>query len=460
MVTDKPLYAVEPANGPREKAMEAVEAVRERVLDIVAARYLSPWCDLLIWEAKVPRFEVQKEYLTAHQLYFSDPPQAMLHAKRVIDLDPGFVAIYLVTWSVKNNQGKYAEAEAELDIAAKKQVTPYMRRLLDWARANDAGLHEEMYSAAREMASLAPTLIAPNWQLVMAAHFTNRPREVVEVLRRPVEWSLRVNPGSPLGALVFLMGTAALHDLGEHEEELKEARRGRGAYPDMLNLHAYEVRALAALGRLGEADKLIDEIQAMPSHWRYPTCCMARGTPAYVVLSAAEELRTHGHRDLSLKMAGRAVDWYSSRTGDSAEAEDTRSGLGDALYQAERWDEARAVFAKLAREHPDNINYKGRLGALAARRGDRAEAERIAEELRRLETPHIYGMNTARSARIAALLGEKERAVTLLREAVAQGEGNNEEPDAYGYAFIYRHAMDLEPLHGYPPFEELIKPKG
>jgi predicted Zn-dependent protease len=134
--------------------------------------------------------------------------------------------------------------------------------------------------------------------------------------------------------------------------------------------------------------------------------------------------------------------------------------LGDALYQAECWDEAQVVFASLAREHPDNINYKGRLGTLAARRGDRAAAERIAEELRRLETPHMYGMNTARSARIVALLGDKERAVTLLREAIAQGEGSNEEPDSYGYGFIYRHAMDLESLHGYPPFEELIKPKG
>jgi tetratricopeptide (TPR) repeat protein len=460
VLASKPLYAVEPASGPREKAMEAVDTMRERVLDIVAARYLNPLWDLLIWEVRPPRFEVQEESLTAFQLTGSDLPQAIVHAKHVIELDPDFVTIHYVLWIAKNNQGKYAEAEAELDIAAKMRVTPYMRRLLDWSRANDAGLNEEMYSAAREMATLAPTLLAPHWQLAMAAHFTNRPREVVEVLRKPVEWSLRVNPGSPFGALTFLMGTAALHELGEHEEELKEARRGRGVYPDMLNLQAYEVRALVALGRLGEADRLIDEIQAMSTHWRFPNCCFARGTPGYVMLSAAEELRGHGHGDLSLKMAGRAVDWYKSRTGDEANREDTRSGLGDALYQAERWDEAKSVFAKLAAEHPDNINYKGRLGTLAARRGDRAEAERIAEELRRLGTPYIYGMHTARSARIVALLGDKERAVTLLREAIAQGEGNSEQPDPYGYGFIYRHTMDLEPLHGYPPFEELIKPKG
>jgi hypothetical protein len=32
-------------------------------------------------------------------------------------------------------------------------------------------------------------------------------------------------------------------------------------------------------------------------------------------------------------------------------------------------------------------------------------------------------------------------------------------PDAYGYGFIYSPCMDLEPLRGYPPFEQLITPK-
>jgi len=178
------------------------------------------------------------------------------------------------------------------------------------------------------------------------------------------------------------------------------------------------------------------------------------------MLSAAEELRAHGHREASLKMAGRAVDWYSSRVGDECKREDTRSGLGDALYQAERWDEANRVFATLATEHPDSIVYKGRVGGIAARLGDHAKALRIAEELRRLETPYLYGNHTFRSARIIALLGDKERAFALLREAVAQASGSEEEPDSYGYGFIYRHSMDLESLRGYPPFEELIKPKG
>jgi tetratricopeptide (TPR) repeat protein len=266
-------------------------------------------------------------------------------------------------------------------------------------------------------------------------------------------------PSKPFGAYLLLEWTGALHLLGKHEEELKEARWGRGIYPHLLNVRAFEARALVALGRMDEMEKLVEDILTMPSEWAYPSCCLLRATPAYVMLVSAEELRAHGHREDSLKMAGRAVDWYRSRTGEEARLEDTRSGLGDALYQAERWEEARVVFAALAAGHPDNIFYKGRLGALAARRADRATAQRIAAELRRLETPYLFGNNTSRSAGIIALLGDKEGAVALLREAVAQGAGNGDVPDMYGYGFVFRHSMDLEPLHGFPPFEDLIKLK-
>jgi hypothetical protein len=79
---------------------------------------------------------------------------------------------------------------------------------------------------------------------------------------------------------------------------------------------------------------------------------------------------------------------------------------------------------------------------------------------RRMEKPWLDGKRTFRAARIVALLGDKDGAVALLREAIAQGAGISEVPDAYGYAFIYSHCMDLESLRGYPPFEALIKPKG
>lgn len=462
VVANRPLYAIEPATGLREKAMEAVEAVRQRVVDMIAARYFKPFLNLLLWEVKPPRYEAQKECLTGDELYGSDLPAAILHFKRALELEPEFVLPRFRLAAAFMNQGKFAELEAQLDIIAKTQerLTPLSRRVLDLQRALLAGRLEDAYNTQRDIVKLDPGNPFAFEGLAWYAMYANRPRETVEVFRRQIPWDPLMKPEKPLGAVSFLMLTGALHELGEHEKELKEARRGRGIYPDLLNLRAYEARALVALGRLDEVDRLVDEILAMPSRWGYPSCCLSRGTPGYVMLSATEELRAHGHREASLKMAGRSVEWYRSRTGEEAEREDTRSGLGDSLYQAERWEEAESVFGALAAEHPDNIDYKGRLGALAARRGDRAEALRIAEELRCLDRPFLYGNQIFRSARIIALLGDKERAFALLREAVAQGSGSEEERESYGYGFIYAHSMDLESLRGYPPFEELIKPKG
>jgi predicted Ser/Thr protein kinase/tetratricopeptide (TPR) repeat protein len=459
VLANKPLYAVEPASGPREKAMEVVESVRQRLIEVVAARYLHPYFNLLVEEVKPPPFEAQKEYVAGSELFDSDLAAAIVHYKRALEIEPEFVKPAIELAQATDNQGKHREAMTQLDSIEKKhaRLTPIVHRRLDNVRANFIGNLEEGYSSARDIMKLAPGNLWDAMNLALAASWSNHPREAVEAFR-----TVRTEfvPSKPFGAYFLMEWTGALHLLGKHEEELKEARWGSGIYPHILNVHAYEARALVALGRMDEMEKLIEDILTIPSEWAYPSCCLPRATPAYVMLVSAEELRAHGHREDSLKMASRAGDWYRSRTGEEARLEDTRSGLGDALYQAERWEEARVVFAALAAGHPGNIFYKGRLGALAARRGDRATAQRIAEELRRLETPYLFGNQTFRSARILALLGEKEGAVALLRESVAQGAGNGELPDLYGYGFVYRHSMDLEPLHGFPPFEDLIKPKG
>jgi hypothetical protein len=88
--------------------------------------------------------------------------------------------------------------------------------------------------------------------------------------------------------------------------------------------------------------------------------------------------------------------------------------------------------------------------------GQAAEARRIADDLRKRKGLWLNGMHTLGAARILALLGEKDEAVRLLTDAVAQGAGIGE----LNYAHMFSHCMDLESLRGYAPFEALIKPKG
>jgi hypothetical protein len=62
-----------------------------------------------------------------------------------------------------------------------------------------------------------------------------------------------------------------------------------------------------------------------------------------------------------------------------------------------------------------------------------------------------FGRESYWQACIAALLGEKERAMTLLHDAYTQGRA---------FTIWLHRDMDLEPLRDYPPFQELLRPKG
>ena len=82
--------------------------------------------------------------------------------------------------------------------------------------------------------------------------------------------------------------------------------------------------------------------------------------------------------------------------------------------------------------------------------GDREEAIRISEELRKLDKPYLHGLNTYWRSAIVALLGEKEQALDLIRYALEEGRT---------HSILYWN-IDYESLEDYPPFVELKRPKG
>jgi tetratricopeptide (TPR) repeat protein len=205
---------------------------------------------------------------------------------------------------------------------------------------------------------------------------------------------------------------------------------------------AVEARCYAAQGKIDKLREVIERSLAAAS---------ATTTPADVMVEAAQELRAHGYKEESLKMAGEAVEWYKGRPAEEAAKQESRSSLAYTLCLAERWEEARAIFEALLAEKPDKIEYKGYLGTIAARLGDRGTALRISDELKALIKPYLFGEHTYWRACIASLFGEKAQAVSLLRESFAQGGS---------YGVDLHRDIDLEPLRDYPPFQELIKPKG
>ena len=139
-------------------------------------------------------------------------------------------------------------------------------------------------------------------------------------------------------------------------------------------------------------------------------------------------------------MSNGKVGWHESR-------------LADALYLAAELDEAGALYEQLLEKDPSwRVAYYGSLGAVAARKGDRATAEAYITALAGVDIPEEaepYDVALAR-ARIAALLGDAGRALAYLRAGYNGGQGVDLHAD-----------VDFEDVLAHNrAFQEFVRPKG
>ncbi|MCI0698147.1 protein kinase [candidate division KSB1 bacterium] len=438
----KLLHAVEPVSGSLQNPMEAIERLRQRVM-VTLAMHINPrMSSLAHMISQPPSFEAYQAYIEGLELYLRlEFREAIHHLERAATFDSTFMAPLFLAAAAYNNLDRHIQADSMIRIVnqARERITPIERHLTDWLRAELQGNKAGALGAIRQLVETTPSWDLALYQLGYNALQVNRPRETVEVFAQ-------IDPERGLmkgWASYYAVLTAAYHTLGDHRQELKAAQHGRRQYPDMLRILAYEARALAALGRIEEGNERLDEGLALPPQGEW--------TPTRVMEQTAAELREHGHRQAAFAVLDRAISWYQNRPSKEAATASHRYGLGRTLYMAERWEEAQALFEKLAVEDSSHIDYQGHLGTIAARRGEVERARRIAEQLQRLQRPYLSGNHTYWRAKIAALSGERERAVTLLREAFAQG---------YNYGAHVSRDMDLESMRDYPPFQELMKPKG
>jgi len=384
-----------------------------------------------------PTYESFREYKQGKDAFNRNEfVKAIKYFERALELDPGyFEAQYMIGWCYANRDD-YVELEKALVKMeeTREKLDPLGYLTVDLFRAMLRGDVEEKYNIRRQLA-LAEKIPWLNYSVGMSAIDLNRPKEALEWLEST--YLLYLEGWIPYWGCIL----TAHHMLGNYKKQLKVARQTREMYPDSLRTLRYEALAQAALGRIDEVNKIMDEISTMPPQ---------AYDPPWVLLLVGRELRAHGHREASIQGLERAVVWYQTRPQEEAETQAHRYKLAEVFYRAERWAEAKDLFKALHEEFPEETAFVAYLGVLAAREGNKEEALRIYRILESIDEPYQFGKNTFVRARIAALLGEKETAVRLIREALSEG-----------LTYYYLHPeMDLEPLLDYPPFIELMEPPG
>jgi tetratricopeptide (TPR) repeat protein/predicted Ser/Thr protein kinase len=437
------IVATIPAIGShRGSPMVAIERLRQKAMGAVAF-HVEP--GLVKGEVvSPPTYDAYREYSFGVRLFGSDYPTAIEHFERAAALDTTFMAPWLYIYFCHTNQGQYAKGDSLVRSLSQRRerLSPYEGMFVDYMGAGMRGNNAEQLRVLRLMRGAAPDDDVVNYLIGLHALALNRPRETVSAISTVVH-ELK-DSAFYARSWGFSALASALHLLEEYEEELRVLRRAREIYPDVISLRADEVRALVALGRLEDVETLIDETLAASGSF---------GTPAGVIGAASTALRVHIGREEAIEMAERAVAWREGELEGKTVADDWSGHfhMADDLCAAERWQEARGLFLELASERPEDLQVEGYLGVIAARLGDRDEALATLEGLRQLDRPYLFGNNTYSAACIAAQLGERERAVELIRQALSQG---------FWIGMQLHTDRDLEPLSGYPPFEELRRPKG
>ncbi len=288
--------------------------------------------------------------------------------------------------------------------------------------------------ATREMAELNPLGFAPipyAFEALRAA----RPLEAIEALRGydpPREW---ISEGQ-VTSLYLVLRCQAYHMLGEHEQELVEARRARELVPNNLGMLILEIQARAALHQVEEVMDLLEQAPALSPN------------PLQAAEVAGMELWAHGHPDEAQAAFERGIQWSQDRL----QGEEDRFMSAWLRYNAGRWEESHALFRALNTEQPENLFVLGLVGRSAAHMGDTATAREISRQIAGTPWPEHEYHHLMNLAFLAAVLGEPDEAMRLFRESIARGDPNR--------SLSYHRQLDLESLYQREDWQELMGPKG
>jgi tetratricopeptide (TPR) repeat protein len=420
--------------------MEGVEALRQRLMSTFAARLDPRFAQYQSPSASRPASsEAYREFLVGEQLGGIACPlerdclgQAITHYWRAYALDSSFTLPIVVVAALSGQRGECGRTDSIADALRPRhdRLPPFDRARLDWAVAACHGQPAQALEASREAMATSPRsdqlLESSAWLarqngLLHEAITTTEKLDPARHARDRDYWSNLVTP---------------YHLLGDYQRELEAAQRGRQFLPADPEMLSFEARALVGLGRLSDVNGLLDEMGQA-----------TKGAPAAIWIdNVGRELRAHGHQREARAVFERGLRRYRGLPRDQQQGR--REDLAMILEDLERWQEAWSILTQIAAESPDDVALQGALGGLAARRGDRGEVQRIDGWLadRKGGDPAFW------RARMAALLGDRDRAVELFRQAVGGG---------LGFDVRYRVHTDpaFEALRDYAPFRELTRPK-
>lgn len=413
------LRPAETVSVPIDSVMAGIDRLRTRVVAGLAP--LADTVSHLRRAVAPPSYEAYRDYVMGLERFVTgDPREALALFERSAAADTVYPMPRIAASIMLMNLG---EADSAATLAAgvareREKLGPLERATHDMVQAMLAGDLAAVDRAAREQARIAPGSIS-EYMVGETARRRGRPHEAIAVLR-----ALGPDRGELRGWRAYWRElTAALHMIGDHQGEVAAAREAVQRYPRDLDMLAYLVRALAALGERASIDSVLSVRAAMRSD-RFPD----EGSLAFV---AANGLEARGDVQGSGALRARELTWLEGRVG-AQRSTSVRWRHARALMLAGRLAAARDTVRLLEREAPSAVAILGLAGAAAARDGDLATVARVIarlEEVDRRRSAPVRALSEGDVpywlAAMAAQRGNPGDAVAQLRSAYASGRGRD-----------------------------------
>ena len=445
----KLIQSVGPIATSIARPLDGIEVLRRRVTGALAPILDSSLAGVAQLIERPPSYEAYREFLRAEELFYSNEKAADGAYARTLALDSSYTYPLLRYISLASNQSRLLLADSLVRVAAARRarMTPYENAYLDFLTAVLAGTADDALHATERMRALAPSSAFAAYLEATNLNRAGYPRRALALLD-----SLDPMSGALRGRVYYYSyRVVAEHALGDYDAAVRSAMRGRAQYPSYPQPITYAADAWTYTGRSDKVIPLLDSLAAFP-----PDQFRTTEAVTSLAIGALYEARAHDHRELAQSITA-WLDKHVPKSGDHA-AEVQRLSVSAA---AGRWDRVIPLADSLL---PGDSVASAALqwrGVAAARTGDRKTAEAMARRLdailaaSRTSTsatlgPRVRDFLLEQRATVAAALDDPAGAVALLRTV-----------GRAGWNFSSHHSRPIhEMLRSYPPYLELVKPRG
>lgn len=434
------LGPIDPVKSTASHPEEVLPEARDRLMGFLAASVDQRLISYVGRPARPPTWPAYLEASEGLEAYVQNNfEEAALRSGRAWRIDTTFAAPLIIASISLSNLGRFAAADSVLDVLQRMRdrLSLHQQYWVDYRRALMAGDHPGALRAVRLVAAEEPASKAVYnhaLQAMQAGHLDE------------AEHALEMLPhrGGPMRGWVSywdLLGS--IHHLrSDYPAELEAGREARRANPQRIFARVPSVRAFAAEGKTEEIESLLREAKQLPAD--------PSASEATLLREAAEELHAHGHRAEAIRYWERSLLWASAHPPRAEERSASQFRRSETLYALGRYAEAIIIADSMMADPGASVDQTGLRAVLAARLRDRNLAGDLDRKLAAALRTYSFGVPTVWQARIAAVLGQRDSAVALLRAAFAEGRE---------YDLWLHRDPDLESLRGYPPFEALARPK-